>query len=211
MFQISGEAATWILMWNLVLAQMLATFQIYLAEIQIVLSGTKIIWKAEPAQNNYRFVMGQLKPSISGNSVALPWTSGQLIKEEHKVKKVRFNGADEVQITSILLGWPKILFHFFRNILQKNPNELFGQPSIYYDRYGLTTCFIPGTGWNAWVILVNNTDEISNLFELINPGGKMYYWHQHSDEPPNYRKLIWTQVCGTPDPCLFSSVCHVPC
>lgn len=69
-FQISGEAAIWILMWNLVLAQMLASFQIYLAEIQIVLCGTKIILKVELAQNSYRFVMGQVKPSISDNSVA---------------------------------------------------------------------------------------------------------------------------------------------
>ena len=27
-----------------------------------------------------------------------------------------------------VLGWPKISFRFFHNILQKNPNELFGQP-----------------------------------------------------------------------------------
>ena len=42
-FQISGGAAIWILVWNLVLAQILATFQIYLGEIQIVLCGTKVI------------------------------------------------------------------------------------------------------------------------------------------------------------------------
>ena len=29
-----------------------------------------------------------------------------------------------------LLGWPKSSFGFFHNILQKNPNELFGQPNI---------------------------------------------------------------------------------
>ena len=28
-----------------------------------------------------------------------------------------------------MLGWPKVLFGFFNNILQKNLNELFGQPS----------------------------------------------------------------------------------
>ena len=28
-----------------------------------------------------------------------------------------------------MLGWPKVLFGFFYNILQKNLNELFGQPS----------------------------------------------------------------------------------
>ena len=31
-----------------------------------------------------------------------------------------------------LLGWPKTAFGFFRNILRKNPNEFFGQPSILY-------------------------------------------------------------------------------
>ena len=30
----------------------------------------------------------------------------------------------------IILGWPKSSFGFFCNILQKNPNELFGQPKI---------------------------------------------------------------------------------
>ena len=30
----------------------------------------------------------------------------------------------------IILGWPKSSFGFFCNILQKNPNELFGQPNI---------------------------------------------------------------------------------
>ena len=29
----------------------------------------------------------------------------------------------------LILGWPKGLFGFFHNILQKNPNELFGQPN----------------------------------------------------------------------------------
>ena len=29
---------------------------------------------------------------------------------------------------TFLLGWPKGLFGFFRIILQKNPNECFGQP-----------------------------------------------------------------------------------
>ena len=33
-----------------------------------------------------------------------------------------------------ILGWPKYLFQFFCHILQKNPNELFGQPSILKSR-----------------------------------------------------------------------------
>ena len=28
-----------------------------------------------------------------------------------------------------VLGWPKSLVGFFRKMLQKNPNELFGQPN----------------------------------------------------------------------------------
>ena len=33
-----------------------------------------------------------------------------------------------------LLGWPKSSFGVFCNILQKTPNELFGQPNIYQPR-----------------------------------------------------------------------------
>ena len=34
----------------------------------------------------------------------------------------------------LILGWPKSLFRFLHTILQKNPNELFGQPkSVYMD------------------------------------------------------------------------------
>ena len=35
------------------------------------------------------------------------------------------------QLHSQVLGWPKSSFGFFRNILWKNPIELFGQPNIY--------------------------------------------------------------------------------
>ena len=30
-----------------------------------------------------------------------------------------------------ILGWPKSSFGFFRTIVWKNPNELFGQPNIF--------------------------------------------------------------------------------
>ena len=38
---------------------------------------------------------------------------------------------DSLQINILLLGWPKSSLGFFSSILQKNPNELFGQPNIY--------------------------------------------------------------------------------
>ena len=31
----------------------------------------------------------------------------------------------------LLLGWSKSSYRFLGKILQKNPNELFGQPNIY--------------------------------------------------------------------------------
>ena len=34
------------------------------------------------------------------------------------------------QFPGKILGWTKSLFQFFHNSLQKNPNELFGQPNI---------------------------------------------------------------------------------
>ena len=34
-----------------------------------------------------------------------------------------------------LLGWPKSLFGFFHNILEKNPNELFGQTNNYSEKF----------------------------------------------------------------------------
>ena len=42
----------------------------------------------------------------------------------------------KLKINRILLGWPKSLFGFFCNILQKNLNELFGQPSTTCGRRG---------------------------------------------------------------------------
>lgn len=35
----------------------------------------------------------------------------------------------QMNVYSLILGWPKSSFKFFRNILWKNPNELFGQPN----------------------------------------------------------------------------------
>lgn len=32
----------------------------------------------------------------------------------------------------VILGWPKVSFEFFRNILKKNSNEPFGQLNIQY-------------------------------------------------------------------------------
>ena len=43
--------------------------------------------------------------------------------DRSKIFKLKING--------ILLGWPKSLFGFFCNILQKNLNELFW-PAQYY-------------------------------------------------------------------------------
>ena len=34
-----------------------------------------------------------------------------------------------------LLGWPKSLFGFFHKILQKNPNEVFGQPNKIWHKW----------------------------------------------------------------------------
>ena len=32
----------------------------------------------------------------------------------------------------LILGWPKSSFGFFHYMVQKNPNELFGQPNSIY-------------------------------------------------------------------------------
>ena len=50
-----------------------------------------------------------------------------------------------------ILGWPNSLFGFFRNILQKNLNKIFGQPNTC-----LSLCFqsfwVYTQKWSCWFI-----------------------------------------------------------
>ena len=48
--------------------------------------------------------------------------------------KTSFQGFSESEMPSslsdqLMLGWPKCSFRFFHKMLQKKPNELFGQPN----------------------------------------------------------------------------------
>jgi len=51
----------------------------------------------------------------------------------------------------LILGWPKNLFRFLHTILQKNPNELFGQPSVLYGLPKESTCQYGRHGFDPWL------------------------------------------------------------
>ena len=81
-----------------------------------------------------------------------------------------------------ILVWPKSSFRFFHNILQKNPNELFGQPNI--KKRTLTTYFFPGTVLSTAYTEINSIIStfkkhpkhpkqlvcLLPIFPVINPG-----------------------------------------
>ena len=52
------------------------------------------------------------------------------LSQFHSSLKIRQNSTSSVECSTEILGWPKSSFRFFHKMLQKNRNELFGQPNI---------------------------------------------------------------------------------